>query len=521
MVQLLDQFGRPIDKSLLRRGLAGPTLSGVRPVYRSFDLQSADPRRIAYILREAESGDPMRYLELAEEMEERDLHYLSVLNTRRRQVAQLKVSVEPADESDDAEKDAELLRGWLKRQEIADELIDLLDAIGKGFAVCEIMWDFSESQWMPARLEYRLPQWFRYDYETGTRLQRRDDTRQWAELEPGKFVVHEHKAKSGIAMRGGLARCVVWAWAFKNFGIRDWLRFIEAYGHPIRLGKYDKGSSDPERDLLLRAVANVASDFSAIIPESMAVEFIGSQGTGVRSDLYKDLLAYMDAAISKAVLGQTLTTQEGESGSYSLGQVHDEVRADIERSDARQLAATLTNAVGRPIILLNRGHPGRRGFPRFIIGREDEYDPAAMADALSKLLPHGLRVKAQQVRMRLGLDDPEEDDEILSGSAESDNPMLSALSRTLARQGARSGRSIDAAIEDLLKDDGWEPLMEPMIEPALAEASAALARGESLAGFRDRLPALFADMGDARLVETLGRMGFSARLSGDAGLEED
>ena len=267
MAQLLDQYGRPIRTSILTRELAGPTLTGVRPTYRSYHAQSADPRRIAYVLREAESGDPIRYLELAEEMEEKDLHYLSVLNTRRRQVSQLKIGVEPADESPDADKDAQLLRDWLNRQELSDEIYDLLDAVGKGFAVCEIMWETSERDWMPARLEYRLPTWFRYDYETGTRLQRRDDTYQWVDLESGKFVVHEHKAKSGIAMRGGLARCVAWAWAFKNFGIRDWLRFIEAYGHPLRVGKYHKGSTDPERDVLLRAVANIASDFSAIVPE--------------------------------------------------------------------------------------------------------------------------------------------------------------------------------------------------------------------------------------------------------------
>ena len=521
MVQLLDQYGRPIEKSLLRRELAGPTLTGVRPTYRSYHLQSTDPSRIGYILREAESGDPIRYLELAEEMEERDLHYLSVLNTRRRQVAQLKLSVEPADESDEAEKDAALLREWLKRQELADELYDLLDAIGKGFAVCEIMWDFSESQWMPAQLEYRLPAWFRYDYETGARLQRRDDTYRWVDLEPGKFVIHEHSAKSGIAIRGGLARCVAWAWAFKNFGIRDWLRFIEAYGHPLRIGKYDKGTTEPERDTLLRAVGNVASDFSAIIPEGMALEFVQSQGTGVRSDLYQDLLAYMDAAISKAVLGQTLTTQEGDSGSYSLGQVHDGVRADIERSDARQLAATLTNAVGRSIVLLNRGHPGRRGFPRFVIGREDEYDPAAMAEALSKLLPHGLRVKAQQVRRRLGLDDPEDDDEVLTGSppAAPGNPMLPALARALARRGDRERDAVELAVDRALEDDGWHDLMQPSIGPVLQTVSRAGGYDALLAAIDDG--SLFEDMDTEAVATLLTRLTFSADLSGDAGLDDE
>lgn len=93
-----------------------------------------------------------------------------------------------------------------------------------------------------------------------------------------------------------------------------------------------------------------------------------------------------------------------------------------------------------------------------------------MADALSKLLPQGLRVKAQQVWMRLGLDDPEGDDEILGGGtsrAEPDSGVLPEMARAVARAAARrNGRgtgAIDAAVEDLLSGDGWEPLMDPLL----------------------------------------------------------
>ena len=61
--------------------------------------------------------------------------------------------------------------------------------------------------------------------------------------------------------------------------------------------------------------------------------------------------------------------------------------------------------------------------------------------------------------------------------------------------------------------------MEPVLEPILAEAAAALERGEDLADFRRHLTGLFSNMDDAMLVETLRRMGFSAKLSGQAGLE--
>jgi phage gp29-like protein len=38
-----------------------------------------------------------------------------------------------------------------------------------------------------------------------------------APLPPHKFIVHFHKAKSGLPIRTGLARAASWAWMFKTF----------------------------------------------------------------------------------------------------------------------------------------------------------------------------------------------------------------------------------------------------------------------------------------------------------------
>ena len=87
---LYDAFGREVDVSRLQEEQAAPTMSGVRNIYSSMHPSAGlTPERLTQILREAEFGDPFLYLELAEEMEEKDLHYLAVLNTRTEAVAQL------------------------------------------------------------------------------------------------------------------------------------------------------------------------------------------------------------------------------------------------------------------------------------------------------------------------------------------------------------------------------------------------------------------------------------------------
>ena len=60
----------PLRRETLTREIAGPTLSGVRSVLTGYPSDGLTPGRVAAILREADGGDALRYLELAEIVEE-------------------------------------------------------------------------------------------------------------------------------------------------------------------------------------------------------------------------------------------------------------------------------------------------------------------------------------------------------------------------------------------------------------------------------------------------------------------
>ena len=545
---LLDHRGRPIETAALRGERLRPTTGGVRSILTSHPTTDLTASKLVAILRESElPGGAQRYLELAEEMEERDLHYLGVLQTRKRQIAQIGVTVEPASDSADHVADAELVESFFERDEIEDELYDVLDAIGKGFSVTEIVWETSERQWMPERLEWRLPQWFDFDHDTGAMLVRRADgavdagaervgAGDWVVLEPWKYVSHQTRAKSGLPIRGGIARSAVWFWFFKNLAIKDWVRFCEAYGMPLRLGKYGPNATDEDRDVLLRAVLSIASDYGAIIPEGMEIEFVEAQssGAGTGGNTFDDLIGYLDQLLSIAVLGQTLTTKEGEhSGSYALGQVHNNVRHDIERSDGRQLAATLRRDLAIPMVRLNHGD--RDAYPTVKIEREEAADLEMLIKAATAFVPLGLRIRTDDLYARTGLQRPDEADEVLEpasqpadpgdgapgddGNEEEDQAMARVLRRLPAgrRQALAQALAeddddaIDLAVAAALDD--WAPVMDPAVAPILDAAAETLAGGGTLAAFRDRLPALFDDMDDAAIARVLHHMRFSAALS--------
>lgn len=539
---LVDRFGRPLQAELLKEEISGPTLTGVRQILSGHPEVGLTPRRLASILRRAENDDPEAYLELAEAMEEKDGHYLSVLNTRKLAVSQLPITVESADDSVEAEKDAELVRSWLKRDTLEDELKDVLDGLGKGYSASEIIWEMSSRQWWPKRLAYRDPRWFKFDPIDGETLRLRDGTPLGQDLPAFKFVVHLHKAKSGLPIRGGLARPAAWGYLFKNFTIKDWVAFADLYGIPFRLGRYDGNATDDDRRALLRALSMMGSDAAGIIPKSTDIEFIDGKQSASDGALFKNLAEYIDRQMSKMVLGQTATT-DAEAGGLggSQGNVHNDVRGDIERADAKLLAATLNQQLVQPLVMLNHG--ARETYPRLIIGREEAVDLEAQVDAIDRLVKLGLPVTVAHVRKLLRAPEPKPGEAILQvpvatppqtpqepaegvgalpTPANTPKNPLAPLLRPLKPQAdgkptlhaAGLGEDVDAIDQFIGSSLGaWEELVAPVVSPI----EAMLSEATDLADAKERLLGLIETDQADDLVQLLSRGGFAARLAGLAG----
>ncbi|NDY57408.1 DUF935 domain-containing protein [Desulfovibrio sulfodismutans] len=525
MPTLFDHLGRPVDLGRLREEEAGPTLTGVRQVMSGHPAQGLTPVRLARLLRDAEDGDPTAYLELAEEMEEKDCHYRSVLGTRKLQVSGLEITVEAATDAAEDQRAADLVRDVLTRDELRDELFDVLDAVGKGFSLTEIIWDVEGRQWTPQRLEWRDPRWFAFAREDGRTPLLRSEGGQLVPLSPYKYVAHIHKSKSGLPIRGGLARPVAWGYLFKNFDIKSWVQFAEIFGVPLRVGRYGPGATESEKATLLRAVRNISTDAAAIIPESMGIEFIEAKLSG-NVTLFRELSEFLDRQTSKAVLGQTGTTDVGQH--VGTADAHERVRGDIEAADARQLSIALTRDVARPVVDLNLGP--RRLYPRIKVFRPDEEDMDKLADRLVKLVPLGLQVEASIIRDKLGLPDPPPDAVCLRAPGETaETAATGAMGAPVATGSPRAAHTrelagglagaaepqprdaVDVAVAEELAE--WQPLVDPLIEPVRR----LLAECADLDEFLRRLPEAVAGQDVAALTEHLAKLTFAARLAGETG----
>lgn len=450
--QLLDYLGRPVRRTELKQEVAASTVGGVRSPITGYPGDGLTPDRLGRILRAADQGDMMQYLELAETIEERDLHYQGIIGTRRRAVSQIEISVEAGSDDPQHERQAEELRKWLKRAELTDELFDILDAIPKGFSFTEIIWDTSMGQWQPMRLERRDPRWFRFNRVDLTTPMVLDEHGQELPFPAFKFIYPRINAKSGLPIRSGLSRAAMWAYLFKAFTARDWAIFTQTYGQPLRVGKWGPGASESDKDTLFNAVANIAGDCAAIIPESMSIDFVEATNVGASTDLFERRADWLDRQMSKAVLGQTATT-DSVTGGLGSGKEHGDVREDIKRSDAKSLSAVLTRDLAIPFVQLNHGPQAH--YPLIKIEDPEPEDLAALSSALGTLVPIGLRVKEDEVRNKFGLSEPGPEDRILGQPApNSDVTNGNPPQRPLETDVNRSGSEFEYRLNTLLGNSG-------------------------------------------------------------------
>ncbi len=522
MAGLLDQYGQPIRKTELGKSIAGPTLGGVRPVISGHPAEGLTPRRLAAIHRAAAQGDPLAYFELAEDIEERDLHYLGVLSTRKRSVAQLPITVTAASDSTEDKRHADLVRSWLDDEILQASLFDMLDAIGKGFSVMEIDWRYHMGHLCPREFVYRPQRWFMFDPDDGETVLLREGVT-GEPLAPHLFVTHRHKSKSGLTVRSGLARVASWAWMYKSFTLKDWAIFTQNFGMPIRIGKYGRNASDEEKDVLWRAVSNIAGDCAAIVPADMLIEFEEVNAKGTSSELYEKRADWMDRQVSKAVLGQTTTT-DAVSGGHAVAQEHRLVQEDIERADAAMLTATVNSQIIPNLVAFNFGPQDR--YPKVRIGRPDEVPLGEFSKAFAELAPLGLTAELAYIRDRLSIPAPKPDAELVGGRA----APAAAPVGPAAQPGGRQASAFQRLAHSRMARDTTEEMVDTMTRRLEDDAAGAMAgltdeirrvleEASDLRDAADRLARMSLD--PEALSNAMGRALALSHLAGQAALIDD
>lgn len=391
-------------------------VGNVNDKYSTYPSNGLNPRRLARIFREADQGDVMSQMELFEEMEEKDTHIFSQLQTRKLAVTGLDWTIQPAGITDTDRDIADFVEGKIKKiPRLREVMLDILDAVGKGISISEIDWEpDGNGNFYIAGIEWVHPKKLFWDYETDEMKIRTMEYPSGISLPDNKFVVHRYKAKSGHPSRAGLLRIAAWMYLFKNYDIKDWVAFCEVYGMPLRLGKYNAAASREDKAALAEAIINLGADAAGIVPDNTSIEFIESNKT-TSADIYERLARYCDEQTSKAIVGQTLTADSG-GGSYAQGKVHADVRHDLTVADAQALAETINECIVRPLVLYNFG--SNVDCPTFQFDCKDPEDLKETVEIYRTLAcDMGLKIPEEHIYKKFAIPKPEEGEKVLEPPA--------------------------------------------------------------------------------------------------------
>lgn len=349
---------RSSDRPRLGRAIVARREDSVRD-YPSAGLT---PSRLAAILQEADDGSLATAMELFEQMEEKDAHLFSIANTRRLALTGLDWQVQSASEVQAgvdramAEEAAAYCREVLSDVEAFDEVLQHLSlATGRNIAIAEIVWDIVHGELRPVDVAAVDFTRIVFDETDRPRILTADAPREGVELSPFKFIVHTPHSVSGHPQRGGLLRVTAMAYLAKNLSLKDWMIFAEVFGMPVRIARYDPLATEEEKRELLHMLESLGSNAAGIFSRGVELQIIEAN-RGTSGPPYERLVDFLNREMSKAWLGQTLTTDiAGQSGSVAASRVHEEVRKDILLDDIRKEGRTIRRDLLGPMVRLRFG----------------------------------------------------------------------------------------------------------------------------------------------------------------------
>ncbi|MDI6829636.1 MAG: DUF935 family protein, partial [Armatimonadota bacterium] len=332
-------------------------------------------------------------LAIYDEMQ-KDAQVRSCLNTKKFAVLSKGWDIIPADGSQANIRSANFVKFCFQdmKGSLQDVLFKVLDALSKGFSVCEINYkviregpfagmiglDSIKSK-DPAAFGFEMDEFLNV---RGLTIAEGGKT---ANLPVEKFIIYTYMPEYEMPHGQSDLRAAYKHWWSKEIILKFWNVYLEKFGLPTAKGSYRRGLPKEQQDDLLRVLDKIQQETAIVIPEDIRIELIEAQRGGEAG--YLAAIEYHNKQIAKAILGQTLTTEEGSRvGSLALAKVHLNVLYFYLQKLKRDLEETvMQEQVIRRLIDINFG-PSENGYPKLVLGSLEDKDIEALGGLVEKLI---------------------------------------------------------------------------------------------------------------------------------------
>lgn len=281
-------------------------------------------------------------------------------------------------EDEASRRAAELVRFALGqlRGSVTRILLNALDAFAHGYSVQEV--NYAQCEQEPWRgmvvwqsIKSKPPRLFRLEtdpYRNLKSLYLRLPGGSEQPMPAEKFVIYSYNGSYESPYGRSDLRAAYKHWWAKGLLLKFWLLSLEKFGSPTVKGVVPRHVPDAERQELLRVLDRIQQETAVVLPEDVQIELL--EGKSPIGAAYLQAVQYHNKEIARAIIGQTLTTDEGtRTGSLALGEVHYRVMQLYFRALRRDLAEqVMETQLFRRLVDINFGNAKT---PRFVWRERD------------------------------------------------------------------------------------------------------------------------------------------------------
>lgn len=215
------------------------------------------------------------------------------------------------------------------------------------------------------------------------------------------FEAYSFDGNEDNGLLNGLIDSTIWGYFFKSYGLKDWSVYLERFATPAVIGSYDTLMNKIDKTALETAVKNFGNLFKAIIPNTAKLDLLNDNNKLSSSTLYLDYIKFWNDELSIRYLGQAMTTDTGQGGSFAKAQVGNYVRQDIKAGDLSLITQSVNELI-KKIIDINFANV--KSYPVFSFTTSEDIDSKLKkADLILKLKQAGYEISEEDAGQMLDM----------------------------------------------------------------------------------------------------------------------
>lgn len=274
----------------------------------------------------------------------------------------------------------------LRLMEIREEM--LLAELVYGFQVGEAMWSRSEVEVVLDDILQRDQIRFNMDDQYRIRLKTLDDMIIGKPVPDRKFIWSTFDRRMNGPYGRGLGSVLWWPVHFKRELQKFWLEYADKFTTPAIVGEAPEGATQEVMDRVFNAAVMLANGSkAAAVPAGSTMKMLESSRPAAET-VYNTFIQYLDEEMSKAVLGEAVTSGSSGNAGKAASQVHNDLRKELAISDASRIDTALNTTIVRWLTEFN--HPGAKA-PRFVTDTKDPVDMKKEAEIVAVNFAAGFR----------------------------------------------------------------------------------------------------------------------------------